>query len=95
MKLRHRSSEIISSLPQNTIDKVMALMPIRDALINSIFLVLLLHKGPILDFSISISDKETVNELDQIILHLSNLSKSCKYEQGRRGYKQSQREQGK
>ncbi|KAI3497937.1 hypothetical protein L1887_33570 [Cichorium endivia] len=36
MKLRHRSSEIISSLPQNTIDKVMALMPIRDAVRTSI-----------------------------------------------------------
>ncbi|CAH1416820.1 unnamed protein product [Lactuca virosa] len=119
MKLQRLSSDIISKLPLNTIDKILTLMPIRDAvrtsilsrkwryrwtkipvlvfddklvngsyrrrqlkrykLINSIFLVLLLHKGPILDFSISIGDRETVNELDQIILHLSRSNNSKKF----------------
>ncbi|CAI9278677.1 unnamed protein product [Lactuca saligna] len=46
-------------------------------LINAIFHVLLLHKGPVSELCICITDAEIVNEIDQIILHLSR-SKNIK-----------------
>nr|KAJ0211499.1 hypothetical protein LSAT_V11C400164930 [Lactuca sativa] len=46
--------------------------------VNAIFHVLLLHNGPILEFSISINtDAKIVDEIDQIIFHLSK-SKNIK-----------------
>ncbi|CAH1416816.1 unnamed protein product [Lactuca virosa] len=112
MKAQHQSLDRISALPQDTMEKVLSLMPIRDALrtsilskkwrycwtrmpklvfddnmvklssnmeeeiekykvVNAIFHVLLLHKGPISELCICIIDAEIGNEIDQIILHLS------------------------
>ncbi|XP_023748226.1 F-box/FBD/LRR-repeat protein At1g13570 [Lactuca sativa] len=112
MKAQHQSLDRISTLPQDTMEKVLSLMPIRDALrtsilskkwrycwtgmptlvfddkivklssnvekeivkyklVNAIFHVLLLHKGPISELNIFISNAEIANEIDQIILHLS------------------------
>ncbi|XP_052626778.1 F-box/FBD/LRR-repeat protein At1g13570 [Lactuca sativa] len=111
MKAQRQSSDRISNLPQDIIEKILTFMPIRDALKTSIlskkwrhcwkgmpklvfddrlsnvssdmedvkkyklvitiFHVLLLHRGPILELCICISDEEIFNEIDQIILHLS------------------------
>ncbi|CAH1416824.1 unnamed protein product [Lactuca virosa] len=110
----------ISTLPQDTIEKILTIIPIQDALrtsilskkwrhcwkgmpklvfddkylnrssnskkikkykfVNAIFHVLLLHNGPILEFSISINiDTEIYDEIDQIILHLSKSKKIKKF----------------
>ncbi|KAL7606549.1 hypothetical protein Lser_V15G15206 [Lactuca serriola] len=114
---QRQSSDRISSLPDDIIEKILTFIPIRDALRTSvlskrwrycwtgmqklvfddrlinvssdmgvvkkyklvitIFHVLLLHKGPISELYIHISDEEIVNEIDQIILHLSR-SKNIK-----------------
>ncbi|XP_023748227.1 F-box/FBD/LRR-repeat protein At1g13570-like [Lactuca sativa] len=102
---RKNSRDRISALPQDTIEKILTLMPIRDALrtsilsrkwrycwttmaklvfndrngneeidehkfVKAIFHVLLLHKAPILEFSLFVNS-EIFSEIDQIILHLS------------------------
>ncbi|CAH1416822.1 unnamed protein product [Lactuca virosa] len=118
MEVQSQSLDRISTLPQDTIEKILTLLPIQDALrtsvlskkwrhcwkgmpklvfddkylnssssskeinkykfVTSIFHVLLLHNGPILEFSISINiDTEIVDQIDQIILHLSK-SKNIK-----------------
>lgn len=101
----------ISTLPQDIIEKIQTLMPMRDALrtsilskkwryswasikklvfdenvvnvysdkeeidkyklVNAILHVLLLHKGPILEFVVCMADTYIFNEFNQIILHLS------------------------
>ncbi|GJU32381.1 F-box/FBD/LRR-repeat protein-like protein, partial [Tanacetum coccineum] len=40
-------------------------------LLNAVFHVLLLHKGPILEFGLHVGQLNMVSEFDQIILHLS------------------------
>nr|GEW69259.1 retrotransposon protein, putative, Ty1-copia subclass [Tanacetum cinerariifolium] len=40
-------------------------------LLNVVFLVLLLHKGPILDFRLYVGELDMASEFDQITLHLS------------------------
>ncbi|XP_042757508.1 FBD-associated F-box protein At5g56370 [Lactuca sativa] len=117
-KEEYMDSDLISALPQDIIEKILTLMPMRDALrtsilskkwrycwtgipklvfddnlvkqssnmeeeiekyklINAIFHVLLLHKGLVSELCICITDAEIVNEIDQIILHLSR-SKNIK-----------------
>ncbi|KAL4586532.1 hypothetical protein LXL04_011168 [Taraxacum kok-saghyz] len=121
MKGEHTRLDRISALPQDTIEKILTLMPLRDALrtsvlsrkwrytwttipklvfsdaslglpvldedeedlsnckfVNAIFHVLLLHKGPILEFSLSVDDKEISSEIDQMILHLSRSNNNIK-----------------
>ncbi|KAL4579003.1 hypothetical protein LXL04_015138 [Taraxacum kok-saghyz] len=77
MKAQRQISDRISALPQETIGKILSLMPIRYALgraycqgNGAIFHVLLLHRGPILEFSLSVS-REICSEIDHIMLHLS------------------------
>nr|GFB35969.1 hypothetical protein [Tanacetum cinerariifolium] len=40
-------------------------------LLNAVFHVMLLHKGPILDFRLYVGELDMASEFDQIILHLS------------------------
>ncbi|CAH1416828.1 unnamed protein product [Lactuca virosa] len=113
MQAHIQSQDRISALPQDTIEKILTLMPMTSILskkwrycwtgipklvfddnlvkllsnmeveiekyklINAIFHVLLLHKGPVSELCICITDAEIVNEIDQIILHLSR-SKNIK-----------------
>ncbi|KAL4579004.1 hypothetical protein LXL04_015139 [Taraxacum kok-saghyz] len=119
MKAQRQTLDRISALPQDTIEKILTLMPIRDALrtsilsrrwryswrtipklafddneivesdhnqsvhsdyceidnykfVKAIFHVLLLHRAPILEFSLSSTEKNICSEIDQIILHLSS-----------------------
>ncbi|KAL4586525.1 hypothetical protein LXL04_011161 [Taraxacum kok-saghyz] len=58
-------------------DKLVNVSSDKYKLVSAIFHVLLLHKGPILELCIRIARKDIVNEIDQIILHLS-LSKNIK-----------------
>ncbi|XP_052626141.1 F-box/FBD/LRR-repeat protein At1g13570 isoform X1 [Lactuca sativa] len=118
VEVQPQSLDRINTLPQDTIEKILTLLPIQDALrtsvlskkwrhcwkgmpklvfddkylntsssskeirkykfVNAIFHVLMLHNGPVLEFSISINiDTEIDDEIDQIILHLSK-SKNIK-----------------
>ncbi|KAL4579001.1 hypothetical protein LXL04_015136 [Taraxacum kok-saghyz] len=117
MKVERQSCDRISALSQDTIEKILTLMPIRDALRTSIlsrkwrtipklkfddsqlvvlsdneeineykfvkgmFHVLLLHRAPILEFSLSINNEYIgiCSEIDQIILHLSKNSDIKKF----------------
>ncbi|KAI3763940.1 hypothetical protein L2E82_13938 [Cichorium intybus] len=111
MKVQRQSLDRISALPQDTIENILSLMPIRDALrtsilskkwrycwtrmpklvfndalvgvpsdieemnkyklVNAIFHVLLLHRGPISEIRICVVDTEISYAIDQMILHLS------------------------
>ncbi|KAL7606990.1 hypothetical protein Lser_V15G15197 [Lactuca serriola] len=111
MKAQRQSSDRISILPQDIIEKILTFMPIRDAsrtsilskkwrhcwkgmpklvfdeslinvssdieevktykLVITISHVLLLHRGPISELCICITDAFIKNEFDLIILHLS------------------------
>ncbi|KAL7606984.1 hypothetical protein Lser_V15G15191 [Lactuca serriola] len=118
VEVQPQSLDRINTLPQDTIEKILTLLPIQDALrtsvlskkwrhcwkgmpklvfddkylntsssskeinkykfVNAIFHVLMLHNGPVLEFSISINiDTEIDDEIYQIILHLSK-SKNIK-----------------
>ncbi|KAI3763939.1 hypothetical protein L2E82_13937 [Cichorium intybus] len=69
MKVQRQSLDRISGLPQDAIEKILTLMPIRDALRTSILSKN--WRGPISELWICSDDTEIVNELDQIMLHLS------------------------
>ncbi|KAI3497939.1 hypothetical protein L1887_33575 [Cichorium endivia] len=64
MKDQSKSLDRISALPQDTIEKILTHLPIRDALRTSIL-------GPISELTLRIVNSEIIDEIDQIILHLS------------------------
>ncbi|KAL4562768.1 hypothetical protein LXL04_026798 [Taraxacum kok-saghyz] len=75
MNGRHQKSDRISALPQDTIEKILTLIPIRDAVRTSILSTK--WRGPILEFYLSVY--KNFREIDQITLHLSRSNNIKKF----------------